>query len=124
VVDNPQKPLTNPPDAAGAEIKVGRFRHVADLQMITIGDHIDGNPHAVRHGKLRARLIDRIDEPAAELSGIFESKRGDPGLRAGLVERVDGLDMDERPSVENTIWDTALPAGNRKARSSRSTLIT
>src|ERR1700694_2281715 len=29
-----------------------------------------------------------------------------------------------RPSVANAIWETDLPAGNRKARSSRSTLTT
>src|ERR1035437_3134833 len=93
MIDGPQQPLADPPDAARAKEDVGGVVQIADLQLVAIGEHIYGDPRAVRDDVLRAGLVDRVDEPAREILGIVNVERDDARARPCLVERKAAVDV-------------------------------
>ena len=74
-ISNSQKALANSPDAARAEKQFRRRVHIAELQMIAIGDHVDGNTNAARDDMLRSSAMNRLDEQPTKFPCVLQRKR-------------------------------------------------
>ena len=91
-VRDPEEALTNSPNTTGAQEQLGRLVHVTELQMVSVGDHVNGNANALRHDELRARAVNGFDQPPAEFSCVFQVQQNEPRRRARLVKGVNRFD--------------------------------
>lgn len=121
-IDGAQKRLADAPDAGDAEKQFDPLVHIAELQVISVRQHVDGDAHSLGDDELGARTVNRLDQPAAELPGVVQAEAVDAGRRTRLVEVKGCLDVNFFPSAMKASCTIGFPAGNRNARSSRSTL--
>ncbi|MCX7382093.1 MAG: hypothetical protein NT133_11880 [Alphaproteobacteria bacterium] len=96
-VDRAQQSLADPPDAAGAEEDFDGAVEIAELQVIAVRQHVDGNSRAIGGHDLRARLVDGIDHPARQIPCVLHRERGDARGGARLVEGEHPVDIDHLP---------------------------
>ena len=93
MIDGAQQALAHPPDRAGADEQFGRLVHVADLDVIAVGDHIDRNARGIdMQSWARARTASTSRRPRSRASSkASDTSRGDV---RDFVEGTSRLDMD------------------------------
>src|SRR5258706_11110004 len=99
--------------------------------MVSIGNDIDRDADSTGHHQLGPRAMYGFDQPPAEFSCVLKVECDQARRRMALIEGVDRFDEDcssvrQKQKLADRFAGrkkTDLPAGKRKDRSSRSTLI-